>query len=275
MMFRVAFIRFCRISIWLAIPIGIAIVATIAIRIFFPRLPEPDPSSGLFVNELGMEFVWIPSGNHTVILPNRTEFSDETKSGVETRSVPVDGFWISRYELTQKQAERLDFGQPSIFPGPRRPDDRCSFKFVHVLCERLENSAAENGLNLSYRLPNELEWEFACYGTPEDELQSLNAIEAMKFAWFDVNSKSKTHEVGKRRPNSRGLYDIYGNVWELCTTGPNELYDNERLSSPFVEKGGAGIVRCLIVFIGTDELTRPSIQVECRVLDSSWFKKEP
>jgi formylglycine-generating enzyme required for sulfatase activity len=36
------------------------------------------------------------------------------------------------------------------------------------------------------------------------------------YAWYSGNSSSKTHIVGTRTPNGWGLYDMSGNVWEVC-----------------------------------------------------------
>ncbi|MFJ8188418.1 formylglycine-generating enzyme family protein [Streptomyces sp. NPDC096094] len=81
-----------------------------------------------------------------------------------------------------------------------------------------------------YRLPTEAEWEHACRaGTEGPRYGALDDI-----AWYRGNSGERVHEVGGRRPNAWGLYDMLGNVWEWCW----DLYDAEVYGAYRVLRGG-------------------------------------
>ena len=67
----------------------------------------------------------------------------------------------------------------------------------------------------SYRLPSETEWEYAARaGTESAYYWGDSENDADNFAWFDSNSKEKTHPVGEKQSNKFDLYDMVGNVWE-------------------------------------------------------------
>ncbi|MFC1889085.1 formylglycine-generating enzyme family protein, partial [Thermodesulfobacteriota bacterium] len=82
------------------------------------------------------------------------------------------------------------------------------------------------------RLPTEEEWEHACsVGKNEETYGPLDEI-----AWYEKNSGGSTRPVGQKTPNSIGLYDMLGNVWEWCW----DWYDKNEESRRVLRGGSWG-----------------------------------
>ncbi len=79
-----------------------------------------------------------------------------------------------------------------------------------------------NKLANGFRLPTELEWEWACMGGgTKDPYGPIDDI-----AWHAENSDRKIHPVKQKQPNNYGLYDMLGNVYEWCWDPYNAIEDN-------------------------------------------------
>jgi formylglycine-generating enzyme required for sulfatase activity len=121
-------------------------------------------------------------------------------------------FYLGRYEVTQLQWRTVMGANPSEYKGDNLAVDQIKYSEALEFCDRLSKALAVN-----VTLPTEAEWEYACRaGTTTryysgDEESDLSAI-----AWFRGNSGEKVHEVGQKKPNAWGLFDMLGNLYEPC-----------------------------------------------------------
>lgn len=133
-------------------------------------------------------------------------------------------YQICKYVVTQKQW-KLVMGEgfnPSTVKGDDLPVVQVSYDDIMKFIKNLNTITGKK-----YRLPSEAEWEWAAMGASKDKDQGMYAgcylsRDLDKYAWFDKNSSSnnngwrKIQPVGKKKSNELGLYDMSGNVNEVC-----------------------------------------------------------
>jgi len=130
----------------------------------------------------------------------------------------TEDFWLSKYEVTQGEYQRLMGNNPSHFPGnTNQPVEKVKWFEAAAYCDTVtkrERQAGRLPSEYVYRLPTEAEWEYACRAGTTNQYSFGEASEADKYAWTLENSDDKPHPVGQKQPNPWGLYDMHGNVWE-------------------------------------------------------------
>jgi len=168
-----------------------------------------------FPNSIGMDLVWIPTGSFVIGSPpdEPGRLKSEEPQHVVTFA---RGFWMSAFEITQIQYERIMGENPSQFRGSDLPVQRVSWRDANSFCRKLsarERATLRLPPGYSYLLPLEAQWEYACRaGSTGSRYQGpLDVV-----AWCSENSSKAVQRVGQLQPNEWDLFDMLGNVSEWC-----------------------------------------------------------
>ena len=155
-----------------------------------------------------MEMIWCAPGKFEMGSPvdETGRFDNETRHSVTI----TKGFWLGKYEVTQRQWESVMRNNHSRFKGAENPVESVSWNDCEVFIRRV--NALLGG---KARFPTEAEWEYACRAGCDGPISGAATL--AEVAWYDFNSESRTHEVGRNKPNAWGFYDMHGNVLEWCS----------------------------------------------------------
>lgn len=124
-------------------------------------------------------------------------------------------FYIGKYPVTQALWKAVMKDNPSFFNGDTRPVENVSWNDAQAFIAKLNELTGK-----SYRLPTEYEWMLAA--TVDNTIYS-GSDDIDEVAWYYRNSGNQTHPVGQKKPNSLGIHDLTGNVWEWC----QDWYENK------------------------------------------------
>ena len=180
--------------------------------------PEPEPMPATVQqpqrpqsNLPDIAMVYVSGGTFTMGATSE-QGSDAWDDEKPAHSVTLSGYYIGKYEVTQKLWKAVMGSNPSNFKGDNLPVERVSWNDVQEFLRKLNAMTGKN-----YRLPTEAEWEFAARGGNSSRGYKYSGGNSIgNVAWFGSNSGSRTHAVGTKSPNELGIYDMSGNVYEWC-----------------------------------------------------------
>ncbi len=184
--------------------------------------------------EVQFEMVLIPGGEFLMGSP--ASEVDRSEDEGPQHNVKVEAFWMGQHEVTfeaynilrEKELDLPSEDQPAwdadAIARPSPPYEDPTFGMgkdgypavsmtqfaAHQYCKWLSDKTGT-----FYRLPTEAEWEYACKAGKND-IYYFGNDKAMlaDHAWYTDNSMEKYHEIGTKKPNDWGLYDMLGNVSE-------------------------------------------------------------
>ncbi|MBT4724268.1 MAG: formylglycine-generating enzyme family protein [Planctomycetaceae bacterium] len=170
-------------------------------------------------NTIGMKLNKIPAGTFLMGSPETEEgrYGNEHQHEVTI----TKAFYMQTTEVTQGQWKSVMGTEP--WKGEDYIKEGANYAAVYVswndavaYCKKLSEKEGK-----TYRLPTEAEWEYACRAGTETRWSFGNSEKVLgDYAWYFKNAwdidEKYAHQVGLKRPNAFGLYDMHGNVLEWC-----------------------------------------------------------
>ena len=149
-----------------------------------------------------------------------------TVNGVSFTMIRVQTahFYLGRFPVTQRLWRAvMGTNEQCLCKRDNYPVEKVSWYDCQNFIQRLSLITGK-----SFRLPTEAEWEYAAKGGAHSKrFNYAGGNNSNEVAWHKGNSRENLHEVGLKRPNELGFYDMSGNVYEWCEDGYKTRQDDE------------------------------------------------
>lgn len=176
-----------------------------------PAKRDPLTRKILLDVDMGVVLVLLPGGRVPVA------DSEDQEQLRDLTDIELDTFFLSKYEMTQAQWNRVDVFRRS---GRERLSD------LNPAGDISYNDCRELLASVGWlRLSTEAQWEYGCRagttskwwaGNDEDDLHDVGNFRLGTRRRDDIPLASSTTYIGSMRPNGFGLHDVHGNATEWC-----------------------------------------------------------
>ena len=210
-------------------------------------LPTVEPDNSLLervpLGDLFVDMVFVEGGKFMMGADGRAEFTHESEK--PAHEVTLSSYYIGRYEVTYSlwqavMGGKIASGSENIPVVKKTPAE------INEFISRLNSLTGRN-----FRLPTEAEWEFAARGGNRSKGYLFSGSDDYaEVAWMQNTSRGETHPVGSKLPNELGIYDMSGNVWELCSDWFGKYTSDPAINPSGPATGSYVVVRGGSIFSG-------------------------
>jgi len=228
--------------------------------VIYAQLPHFQPySQDIPGSDFKIEMIPVAGGSFKMGSPDTEAGRKSDESSLHP--IEIDSFWIGKYEITWDQYELFMFREIDKVKGEKANEVNIAVDAVSGATKPYVEMSFGMGkknypaINITqhaaitfckwltaktghfYRLPTEAEWEYACRAGTNTAYHFGNDASLLpEYAWFQANSNNKYQQIGQKKPNPWGIYDMYGNVaeWTMDQYLPKYPHTKKASKNPWV-----------------------------------------
>ena len=178
-------------------------------------------------------------------------------------------YYLGKTEVTQAQWRAVMGNNPSPIKGDSRPVEYVNWHDAMAFCKKL-NDQGRAPKGWKFTLPTEAQWEYAARGGNKSKGYTYSGSDdSTEVAWYGYGdyATSMPNDVGAKKPNELGLYDMSGNLYEGCLDwyedyGKGAVTDPQgpQSGSDRVQRGGCWFNRADVCHVAYRSRSNPDLR---------------